>query len=110
MESPVDADYHSGDVARCSLNGDSEVKRREERGREPAGSRPLSCAVIAGDATVSFAKSIKDVTCIFTAIERADTGATEQLLPLVYDAWRKLAAQHAWPGRSPARSADPEVG
>jgi hypothetical protein len=34
-----------------------------------------------------------DVTCILSAIERGDAHAAEQLLPLVYDELRKLAAQ-----------------
>jgi RNA polymerase sigma factor (TIGR02999 family) len=34
-----------------------------------------------------------DVTCILSAIERGDARAAEQLLPLVYDELRKLAAQ-----------------
>ena len=34
-----------------------------------------------------------DVTCILSAIEQGDARAAEQLLPLVYDELRKLAAQ-----------------
>jgi RNA polymerase sigma factor (TIGR02999 family) len=34
-----------------------------------------------------------DVTCIFTAIEGGDAEAAEQLLPLVYDELRRLAAR-----------------
>ncbi|MGQ0636157.1 MAG: sigma-70 family RNA polymerase sigma factor [Planctomycetaceae bacterium] len=34
-----------------------------------------------------------DVTCILSAIERGDPRAAEQLLPLVYDELRRLAAQ-----------------
>jgi RNA polymerase sigma factor (TIGR02999 family) len=37
--------------------------------------------------------SMKNVTGILSAIERGDTQAAEQLLPLVYDELRKLAAQ-----------------
>ena len=36
---------------------------------------------------------MSDVTRILTAIELGDAGASEQLLPLVYDELRKLAAQ-----------------
>jgi RNA polymerase sigma factor (TIGR02999 family) len=36
---------------------------------------------------------MKDVTSILSAIEQGDAGAAEQLLPLVYDELRKLAAQ-----------------
>src|SRR5204862_2910017 len=38
-------------------------------------------------------KSMKDVTRILSAIEHDDAHAAEQLLPLVYDELRKLAAQ-----------------
>ena len=36
---------------------------------------------------------MSDVTCILSAIERGDSQAASQLLPLVYDELRKLAAQ-----------------
>ena len=36
---------------------------------------------------------MSDVTRILSAIERGDSGASEELLPLVYDELRKLAAQ-----------------
>src|SRR4051812_44378501 len=36
---------------------------------------------------------MSEVTNILSAIERGDSSAAEQLLPLVYDALRKLAAQ-----------------
>ena len=36
---------------------------------------------------------MSDVTQILSAIERGDPSAAEQLLPLVYDELRKLAAQ-----------------
>ena len=36
---------------------------------------------------------MSDVTRILSAIEQGDAGAAEQLLPLVYDELRKLAAQ-----------------
>jgi RNA polymerase sigma factor (TIGR02999 family) len=35
---------------------------------------------------------MNDVTLILSAVERGDTGASEQLLPLIYDELRKLAA------------------
>jgi RNA polymerase sigma factor (TIGR02999 family) len=46
---------------------------------------------------------MKDVTCILSAIEQGDPQAAEQLLPLVYDELRKLAAQklaHEKPGQT----------
>ena len=36
---------------------------------------------------------MSDVTRILNAIERGDTGATDELLPLVYEQLRLLAAQ-----------------
>jgi RNA polymerase sigma factor (TIGR02999 family) len=36
---------------------------------------------------------MNDVTLILSAVEKGDSGASEQLLPLVYDELRKLAAQ-----------------
>jgi RNA polymerase sigma factor (TIGR02999 family) len=36
---------------------------------------------------------MNDITCILGAIEQGDPSAAEQLLPLVYDELRKLAAQ-----------------
>lgn len=44
-----------------------------------------------------------DVTRILSAIEQGDPAAAEQLLPLVYDELRKLAAQrlaHEKPGQT----------
>src|SRR5262249_2044309 len=44
-----------------------------------------------------------DVTRVLSAIERGDPRAAEQLLPLVYDELRKLAAQklaHEQPGQT----------
>jgi hypothetical protein len=46
---------------------------------------------------------MSDVTCILSAIERGDPQAADQLLPLVYDELRKLAAQrltHEKPGQT----------
>jgi RNA polymerase sigma factor (TIGR02999 family) len=46
---------------------------------------------------------MSDVTRILSAIERGDPSAAEQLLPLVYDELRKLAAQrlsHEKPGQT----------
>jgi len=37
--------------------------------------------------------AVNDVTCILSAIEQGDAQAGEQLLPLVYDELRKLAAR-----------------
>src|SRR5262249_15187840 len=51
---------------------------------------------------LSFA-SMNDVTRILAAIEQGDAQATDQLLPLVYDELRRLAAQklaHEQPGQT----------
>jgi hypothetical protein len=49
------------------------------------------------------AAPMSDVTQILSAIEQGDPSAAEQLLPLVYDELRKLAAQkmaHEKPGQT----------
>ena len=49
---------------------------------------------------------MSDVTRILSAIEQGDAGAASQLLPLVYDELRKLAAQrmaHEQPGKRSRR-------
>jgi hypothetical protein len=46
---------------------------------------------------------MSDVTRILSAIEQGDAGAASQLLPLVYDELRRLAAQkmaHEQPGQT----------
>ena len=58
----------------------------------------------------SEAVSMSDVTRILSAIENGDPQAAEQLLPLVYDELRMLAAQnlaHEKPGQT--RMARPEA-
>jgi RNA polymerase sigma factor (TIGR02999 family) len=48
-----------------------------------------------GDAARAIVRTelMNDVTCILAAIERGEAGSSDQLLPLVYDELRKLAAQ-----------------
>ena len=46
-----------------------------------------------GTGTSRWLKAMNDVTRILSAIEQGDPQAAEQLLPLVYDELRKLAAQ-----------------
>jgi RNA polymerase sigma factor (TIGR02999 family) len=61
---------------------------------EPHRATPLGTARVGDDAgAASKVVSMSDVTHILTAIEQGDAGASEQLLPLVYDELRKLAAQ-----------------
>src|SRR5690349_3216179 len=43
--------------------------------------------------STEYTKGMSDVTQILSAIEQGDPSAAEQLLPLVYDELRKLAAQ-----------------
>ena len=47
-----------------------------------------------------------DITRILSAIEQGDIGASEQLLPLVYDELRKLAA-HRLAGEGPGHTLQP---
>ena len=49
---------------------------------------------------------MNEVTRILSAIEQGDPRAAEQLLPLVYDELRRLAAR-SWPGRHRARRSRP---
>ena len=51
--------------------------------------------------------AMSDVTRILSAIEQGDPQAAEQLLPLVYDELRKLAAAEAGPGEARARRSRP---
>ena len=49
-----------------------------------------------------FGESMSEISGVLSAIEQADPKAAQQLLPLVYDELRKLAAQklaHEVPGR-----------
>ena len=48
-----------------------------------------------------------DVTQILSQIESGDPSAAEQLLPLVYDELRKLAAAQAGPGEAGADACRP---
>ncbi len=47
-----------------------------------------------------------NITRVLGAISQGDAHAAEELLPLVYEELRKLAAQH-WPKRSPDRPFKP---
>src|SRR6516225_8781031 len=56
----------------------------------PVGFRPAACGAV-GAAVVCTAMS--DVTRLLSAIEQGDPHAAAELLPLVYDELRRLAAQ-----------------
>lgn len=49
---------------------------------------------------------MSDVTRILSALERDDPHAATQLLPLVYDELRKLAAGHTFDATAPVHEAD----
>lgn len=72
----------------------------------PAGRFVPECELTSrasGDATYSGVVAMTDVTRILSAIEDGDPSAAEQLLPLVYDELRKLAAAkmaHEEPGQT----------
>ena len=53
-----------------------------------------------GRNSIGYAADMADVTQILSAIEQGDPQAAEQLLPLVYDELRKLAAAAAGPGEA----------
>ena len=61
-----------------------------------AGFRLIPCAAS------TTAPSMNEVTRILSAIEQGDPHAAEQLLPLVYNELRRLAA-HGWPTKSLGR-------
>jgi hypothetical protein len=44
-----------------------------------------------------------DVTRILSAIEQGESSAAENLMPIVCEEMRKLAAGPSWPTRSPAK-------
>jgi RNA polymerase sigma factor (TIGR02999 family) len=52
----------------------------------------LNAAIIVGIADLGGTVAMNDVTQILSRIEAGDAGATEELLPLVYEELRKLAA------------------
>ena len=47
----------------------------------------------AGNRTSLYSQCVSDVTRIINAVEQGDPKAAEELLPLVYDELRRLAAQ-----------------
>jgi RNA polymerase sigma factor (TIGR02999 family) len=64
--------------------------------------RVAECAVLGGSLMAAHS-TMNDVTCILSAIEQGDPHAAEQLLPMVYDELRRLAAAkmaHEKPGQT----------
>jgi RNA polymerase sigma factor (TIGR02999 family) len=55
--------------------------------------RQVACGYTQGSFEGSFGADMTDVTRILSAIEQGDPQAAEQLLPLVYEELRRLAAQ-----------------
>jgi RNA polymerase sigma factor (TIGR02999 family) len=55
--------------------------------------RQVACGYAQGSFEGSFGADMTDVTRILSAIEQGDPQASEQLLPLVYEELRRLAAQ-----------------
>ena len=83
----------------------AERTRRVNRRDASAGQRCRARlpGVGRGWSTETFALPVSpmsDVTRILSAIEQGDPHAAEQLLPLVYDELRKLAAAEAGPGEA----------
>jgi RNA polymerase sigma factor (TIGR02999 family) len=64
------------------------ILKNEKRGRDPHKCRWCPLAGLSARSPI-----MKDVTHILSAIDQGDPHAAEQLLPLVYDELRKLAAQ-----------------
>src|SRR5436305_15313541 len=63
------------------------IQFESEPGRSRVGRRRVASG------WTGAASSMSEVTRILSAIEQGDAHATEQLLPLVYEELRKLAAQ-----------------
>src|SRR3954451_13629832 len=72
-------------------------------GGEATRATGLGCGPWRRDRRHGRPSAMNDVTCILSAIEQGDPRAAEQLLPLVYDELRKLAARrlaHEKPGQT----------
>ena len=74
-----------------------ERPRHPRSGREAIRATGLGCPPSPRDRRPRRPSAMNDVTRILSAIEHGDPQAAEQLLPLVYDELRKLAAQQARP-------------
>ena len=66
--------------------------------------------LIAGDFSGRHNWAMPDVTRILLQIEQGDPVAAEQLLPLVYDELRKLAAEAGLPRPGSCRAIQPTSG
>jgi hypothetical protein len=53
----------------------------------------MSSSRLAGGGIFWWLKAMYDVTCLLSAIEQGDSSAAGQLLPLIHDQLRKLAAR-----------------
>ena len=73
-----------------NLERDQPIPRARRRGHPSDGARVHA---VAAGASPQRPSAMNDVTRILSAIEHGDPQAAEQLLPLVYDELRKLAAQ-----------------
>ena len=71
--------------------------------RRPGAVGPIFAAYGLGSfsAPVNLWRAMSEVTVLLTAIEQGDTHAAEQLLPLVYDELRRLAASRINRERTP---------
>jgi len=82
-------------------DGPAEVQREVRRRPQASGNTPdrddarlgSSSSVLRLPYAVSMLSCMSDVTRILTAIEAGDPHAAEQLLPLIYEELRRLAAQ-----------------
>src|SRR5579864_2388990 len=68
-------------------------RRSQTTARIPGRQWAASCTRSSTDRATAFGMTMHDMTRMFNAIEQGDPHAAEQLLPLVYDELRKLAAQ-----------------
>ncbi len=84
-------------LTRFNSHGCKRFLNRLHESRENVRLRQLSLSV----------PPMSDVTRILSAIEQGDPLASQQLLPLVYDELRKLAASKEWSARRQGRRSSP---
>ena len=66
--------------------------RNQPTARTTGGQWAASCTRSSTDLAIAFVRTMHDMTRVLNAIDQGDPHAAEQLLPLVYDALRELAA------------------
>ena len=68
-------------------------RRSQPTARTTGRQGAASCTRSSTDLAIAFVWTMHDMTRVLNAIDQSDPHAAEQLLPLVYDALRRLAAE-----------------